>query len=306
MAPCNVAAGNGPSAGQASSVSAAPSLHGAPSVDDKSGLNNEPCLDNEPSLDNEPGLDDEPGVDDEADREAPHPGESDLPDPLDQCDGWAVEPFEVASGGVSEAGEPMTPDELRALAARLAQVKRDAHTRPLDERPAPARPGKTEVYVHLTDHTLANGTGVLRVEDIGPLLDTQLTELVGYGPYVVKPVIDLNKAISSDAYETTSQIREHVKLTHPTELFPYGTRETTNNIDLDHIKPYDPLGPPGQTNTQNLIPLSRFGHRVKTHAHGWKVRRIDAKTIEWTTPHGFVLHVNPTGTHRVPKEEPSR
>ncbi len=212
-----------------------------------------------------------------------------------------MEPFDLTSGGVSGADESMTPDELHALAARLAQVKRDAHARPLTERPAPARPGKTEIYVHLTDHTLANGTGVLRVEDIGPLLATQLTELVGYGPYVVKPVIDLNKAVSSDAYETTNQIREHIKLTNPAELFPYGTRETTNNIDLDHITPYDPLGPPGQTNTQNLIPLGRFGHRTKTHARGWRVRRIDAKTIEWTTPHGFVLHVNPTGTHRHPR-----
>ncbi|TDC22738.1 hypothetical protein [Kribbella albertanoniae] len=195
----------------------------------------------------------------------------------------------------------MTADELRALAARLAQIKHDAHTRPHGERPAPARPGKTEVYVHLTDHTLATGAGVLRAEEIGPLLLAQFTELVGYGPYVVKPVIDVNKAISSDAYEITDRIREHIKLTHPTEQFPYGTRETTNNIDLDHITPYNPLGPPGQTNTQNLIPLSRYGHRVKTHAAGWKVRRIDARTIEWTTPHGFILRVDPTGTHPVPR-----
>ncbi|GAA1671610.1 hypothetical protein GCM10009745_12880 [Kribbella yunnanensis] len=283
--PRNVAAGNGMPADRASGVSPDPGRHVTSGPD------------------NETGPDNEPGPDDEADREAPHPGESDLPDPLDHCDDRTAEPFDRASGGVSDAGESMTPDELHALAARLAQIKRDAHARPPGDRPTPARPGKTEIYVHLTDHTLTTGTGVLRAEDIGPLLATQLTELVGHGPYLVKPVIDLNKAISSDAYETTNQIREHVKLTHPTELFPYGTRETTNNIDLDHIQPYNPLGPPGQTNTQNLIPLSRYGHRVKTHAPGWKVRRIDPKTIEWTTPHGFVLHVNPTGTHRVPKED---
>ena len=63
------------------------------------------------------------------------------------------------------------------------------------------RPGKTEIYVHLTDHTLATGTGVLRAEGIGPLLADQLSELVGHGPYVVKPVIDLNDAVSVDAYE---------------------------------------------------------------------------------------------------------
>ncbi|MFF0267383.1 DUF222 domain-containing protein [Kribbella sp. NPDC004536] len=161
------------------------------------------------------------------------------------------------------------------------------------------RPGKTEVVVHLTDHTLASGSGVLRVEGIGPLLAAQLTELVGHGPYVVKPVIDLNDAVSVNAYEIPMRIRERVKLIHPVELFPYGTRETTNTIDLDHIQPYDPLGPPGQTSTTNLAPLGRFGHRVKTHARGWTVHRINDRTLEWTTPHGFTFRVDPEGTHRV-------
>ncbi|WP_405058867.1 hypothetical protein OG474_39905 [Kribbella sp. NBC_01505] len=269
----------------------------------ESGLHGELRVDGEPWLREELGTDGEPGLDDEADRDAPHPSTSDLPDPLDQCDGWATEPFEAVGGGDdSEAGESMTPDELRALAARLAQVKRDAHARPQGERPAPPRPGKTEVYVHLTDYTLASGDGVLRTEEIGPLLLSQFTELTGYGPYIVKPVIDLNKAVSSDAYESTGQIREHVKLTHPAELFPYGTRETTNHIDQDHLEAYDPDGPPGQTNTDNLIPLSRYAHRVKTHASGWTVHRIDAKTIEWTTPHGFIFRIDPTGTHRMPKD----
>ncbi len=127
------------------------------------------------------------------------------------------------------------------------------------------------------------------------------TELLGYGP-TCQASHRSQHGRSSDAYETTTQIREHVKLTHPPgRTVPYGTRETSQSIDLDHLQPYDSLGPPGQTNTQNLMPLSRYGHRLKTHARGWKVRRIDAKTIEWTTPHGFVLHVNLTGTHRISK-----
>ncbi|TDD47675.1 hypothetical protein E1263_34130 [Kribbella antibiotica] len=195
----------------------------------------------------------------------------------------------------------MSLAEQHALTARLAEIKRDAHAhaRARGQGRTPLRPGKTEVYVHLTDHTLATGNGVIRAEGIGPLLAAQFGELVGYGPYVVKPVIDLNKAVSSDAYEIPDRIRERVRLAHPTELFPYGTRETSNSIDLDHIRRYDPLGPPGQTNPQNLAPLGRFGHRVKTHARGWKARRINERTLEWTTPHGFVFHVDPTGTHRV-------
>jgi hypothetical protein len=227
-------------------------------------------------------------------------------------------------------GMPMDGAARRALDARLAQIKRDAYANPVTMAnpanpanpgnpangadPASAasrgntggqvRPGQTEVFVHLTDLTLATGTGVLRAEGIGPLLADQLTELVGHGPYTVKPVIDLNDAVSVDAYEIPTRIRERVRLIHPVELFPYGTRETHRAIDLDHIEPYDPYGPPGQTSTRNLAPLSRFAHRVKTHAPGWNVHRVDAKTLEWTTPHGFTFQVDPTGTHRASNSVP--
>ncbi|MER7247795.1 hypothetical protein [Kribbella sp. NPDC000426] len=215
-----------------------------------------------------------------------------------------------------DEGVPMDAAAQRALDARLAQIKRDAYANPATNAdPASAarsaspagqmRPGQTEVFVHLTDLTLATGTGVLRAEGIGPLLAEQLTELVGHGPYTVKPVIDLNDAVSVDAYEIPARIRERVRLTYPVELFPYGTRESHRGIDLDHIEPYDPYGPAGQTSTGNLAPLSRFAHRVKTHARGWDVRRVDHKTLEWTTPHGFRFEVGPTGTHRLPNRTPS-
>ncbi|WP_329005771.1 13E12 repeat family protein [Kribbella sp. NBC_00709] len=206
-----------------------------------------------------------------------------------------------------EDGEPLNAAAQRALRAQLARIKHDAYTNPSLDNPstgagsgrARVRPGQTEIYVHLTDHTLATGTGVLRAEGLGPMLAHQLTELVGHGPYTVKPIIDLNDAVSVDAYEIPDRIRERVKLTHPVELFPYGTQETRRAMDLDHLRPYDPLGPPGQTATSNLAPLGRFAHRVKTHAPGWAVRRIDHLTLEWTTPHGVRFHVDPTGTHRI-------
>ncbi|TDC15626.1 hypothetical protein [Kribbella albertanoniae] len=259
---------------------------------------------------------DEPWPDEDAHREAPDPRSSDLTDPFDagrQAD-WPVEPFDAASCRGSDNSDPMDTAAQRALAARLAQIKHDAYARLASgETPGTtARPGKTEIYVHLTDKALAAaasaaGTdprdGVLRVEGTGPMLISQLGELIGYGPYLVKPVIDLNEAVSVNCYEATERIRERVKLTHPVELFPYGTRETSGSLDLDHLEPYDPLGPPGQTSTTNLIPLGRYGHRVKTHARGWKVRRINPTTLEWTTPHGFIFHVDPTGTHRIVKTE---
>ncbi|MGW1342386.1 DUF222 domain-containing protein [Kribbella sp. NPDC002412] len=243
----------------------------------------------------------EPDLDEEADREAAHPSHGDLPGPFDAPFAEVVEPFDPGPRLETADGEPLDAEARRVLDARLAQIRYDAHANPRSGRQL--HPGQTEIYVHLTDHTLATGTGVLRAEDIGPLLATQLTELIGHAPYTVKPVIDLNDAVSVDAYEIPERIRERVRLTHPVELFPYGTRETHPAMDLDHIQPYDPLGPPGQTNTSNLAPLRRFPHRVKTHGR-WKVRRLDPRTLEWTTPNGFTFHIDPTGTHRAPQPTP--
>ena len=115
-----------------------------------------------------------------------------------------------------------------------------------------------------------------RVERFGPVYAARLEELLGHSQIIIKPVIDLNEKISVNAYEIPRRIREHIKLTHPVEQFPYGVAETTNSTDLDHIQPYNfkATGPPGQTSTANLAPLRRYSHRVKTHGD-WTVRRLD-------------------------------
>jgi hypothetical protein len=294
-----------------------------------------------PESDGGIGPNDEPGTDPEADREPPHPSQAHLVDPLDPPYADPVEPFDPAPSADGDSdSRPLDAAARRALHARLIQIKHDAYTHPTTRthqpiggtgssdtrtgdtrtsiaghrgqptghqpKTTPLRPGGTDLYVHLTDHTLATGTGVLRPETLGPLLAEQLTELIGHAPYTVKPVIDLNTPTSVDAYEIPDRIREHVKLTHPVEVFPYGNHETTNHTDLDHIQPYDPLGPPKQTSTTNLAPLGRFNHRIKTHAHDWQVHRLDPTTIEWTTPHGFTYHVTPTGTTRADRDSERR
>jgi len=152
----------------------------------------------------------EPGPDDEADRDAPHPRDSGLPDPLDAPYREPVEPFDSGPRIEPQDGEPLDAAAQRALHARLAQIKHTAQTNPTSHSGSGGRlrPGKTEIYLHLTDHTLATGAGVLRAEGLGPLLASQLAELVGHGPYVVKPVIDLNDAVSVDAYEIPDRIRD--------------------------------------------------------------------------------------------------
>jgi hypothetical protein len=185
---------------------------------------------------------------------------------------------------------------LRELDRKLAAIKQDAYTEGIGSG---SRPVRTVVYAHLTDRTLLTNDGVARIEGYGPALVASLSELLGHDNIVIQPVIDLNDdTISVDAYEIPHRIRERVKLRYPVEQFPYGTAETGINTDLDHIKPYDKNGPPGQTNTDNITPLGRLSHRIKTHG-GWKVTRLDNDTLEWTTRNGFTLHVTHRGTYLV-------
>ena len=242
----------------------------------------------------------EPGPDDEADRDAPHPSSSDLADPLDAparvlAEPWRGDQDAGQPGQAGQGGEAMDGFSRRRLAGKLAKIKQTADTTGLG---AGSRrgPGKVIAYVHLTDTTLATGQGVLRVEQHGPIVASQLSELLGHDQIIVKPVIDLNNRISVDAYEIPDRIRERVKLIHPVEQFVYGTAETTMRTDLDHTAAYDPTGPPDQTSTWRLAPLARFSHRVKTHG-GWTVRRLDDGALEWISPHRYTFRVDHTGTH---------
>ncbi|QNE17518.1 hypothetical protein F1D05_05855 [Kribbella qitaiheensis] len=253
----------------------------------------------------------EPGLDDEADRDTPHPAIAGHPlDPPHP--GQPVQPAEVpGSGGeerrsslrrAPEAGEPAAPADHPACpgmdpAARLELRRKLDAIRQDHPDTRGRRIYQTVVNLHITDETLLAGQGTARVEGYGPVYTDRLEELLGHHRVVVRPVIDLNNAISVHAYEIPGRFRDHLNLRYPVEQFPYGTGETTRSTDLDHIQPYRTAGPPGQTNTDNLAPLRRFSHRLKTHGD-WRYRRVDHLTLEWTTPHGYVIDVDHNGTHR--------
>jgi hypothetical protein len=238
-------------------------------------------------------LTDEPGVEAEADRDTPHPSQP----------GHPLDPPEPTrpTGAVAEIIWGMDAAARHDLAAKLAAIKHAADTTGTSSG---SRPGRTKLYVHLTDEALLAGGGVTRVEGFGPVLAVRLAELLGHDRIVIQPVIDLNDDhVNVNAYEIPRRIRERVKLTYPVEQFPYGTGETTDHTDLDHVVPFDPTGPPGQTSTANLRPLRRFSHRVKTHA-GWKVQPTNDHALEWTTPHGYKFRVDTTGTHPITDDDP--
>ncbi len=121
----------------------------------------------------------------------------------------------------------------------------------------------------------------------------------GHSNVVVKPVIDLNQQTPVDAYEIPDRIREAVHLRTPIDCFPYAASSRRTG-DLDHTVPYvspDTGGPPGQTSVDNLGPMTRSHHRIKTHGH-WQVAQPFNGVSVWRTPHGRHYLVDHTGTEQ--------
>ncbi|WP_030482855.1 HNH endonuclease signature motif containing protein [Nocardioides aequoreus] len=160
----------------------------------------------------------------------------------------------------------------------------------------PRATGTLDLNVHLTPADL-EGDGVAVVERLGAL-STELfagwlaRHAVDGVAVRVRPVIDLSADNAVDRHDPTPAMREQIALRDATCVFP-GCQRDSRSCDLDHLMPYDPDGPPGQTRPSNLAPLCRRHHRAKTHA-GWTyVRRRDG-TYEWSSPQGQTYTVVPT------------
>jgi hypothetical protein len=165
--------------------------------------------------------------------------------------------------------------------------------------PVRARP-RAVVYIHLAAEALTAGTGIARVENVGPVMLNHLQTLLGnHCSISLKPVIDLPAGhIPADCYEIPAQLREQILLRYPADVFPYAAA-VSRSIDIDHTIPYlspDRGGPPGQTRIGNLGPHVRRHHNVKTHGR-WQVRQPEPGTWLWRSPHGRIYLVNATGTH---------
>ncbi|MGH3444346.1 MAG: hypothetical protein ACRDPB_03115 [Nocardioidaceae bacterium] len=148
----------------------------------------------------------------------------------------------------------------------------------------------------------------------------------------VQPVIDLNDTLTADSYEIPTRIKQHVTLRDRTCVFPWCERSArgTRGCDTDHITAYRPdadlpgegappgdgppesppgAGPPGsgppvdadlaeaepQTSTDNLAPLCRRHHRIKTHGR-WSYQMLEPGTFLWTSPHHQHYLREATGT----------
>ena len=168
-----------------------------------------------------------------------------------------------------------------------------------EDAPAPVRK-QVVLYLHLSEEALAGREVIGRNATTGrAVLAEQIREWCSRTDtaVTVKPVINLNDHLGAhvEAYEIPDRMREAVTLIHPQCVFPFCTKPSAR-ADLDHTIAYA-VG--GATTPQNLAPLCRHHHRLKTHA-GWTYRPLDPVTDPgtylWTDPHGLGYLRTPTGT----------
>jgi len=178
-----------------------------------------------------------------------------------------------------------------ACDADVARVMRQA------ERLTPAFTPTTQVYVHLWATDMWDTDAVARLENVGPLLVDRVAEITKGSKIRLSPAIHIGaNSIGVDSYEIPARIRQHVLLRNPHDVFPYSSIES-RHLDLDHTIPYL-AGQPNQTRPDNLGPLSRKAHRLKTHA-GWHLDQPAPGVFIWQTPAKQTVQVDHTGSHPI-------
>ncbi|GAA2128477.1 HNH endonuclease signature motif containing protein [Nocardioides bigeumensis] len=181
---------------------------------------------------------------------------------------------------------------------------------------------ETVLYVHadLTD-LLDEPVAVGEVEKLGPLTTAKLHDWVGHTRVKIQPVIWMNTGQAAHPEPTVDRHDPPVStaLDHrwvePTvdrhdppvstaldhrwsssepaseKSRPPGCQVDARRCDLDHIEPYNPHGPPGQTSPSKLAALCRRHHRAKT-AGLWRYTRLPHGGYEWTGP-GALIALRP-------------
>jgi hypothetical protein len=160
-----------------------------------------------------------------------------------------------------------------------------------------------DIVVHLTPADLTDGAGGADVEQLGAVTTGLLATWLARHDLSrlrlhVRPVLDLAEDWSVDRHDPPDGMREQVLLLHSTCVFP-GCHRDSRSCDLDHVERYVPPddgGPPGQTRPDNLAPLCRRHHRVKTHA-AWSYERVGRDRFTWTSPTGHQYDVRSVPRH---------
>ena len=202
-----------------------------------------------------------------------------------------------------DAAEGRYVDSLDVRRSRAVGVLADpaAALALIEGRVAPAPSKHAVLVLHLGEDAVTAGNPVGRCET-SPALVQQLRDWLGRTDthVTVQPVVDLADHVHADAYEVRGRLRAHTDLLHPHCVFPWCGRPS-RACDHDHTVPY---AEGGASCDDNVAPLCRRHHRLRTHA-GWRYTRLDETTFLWSDPHGQQFLTDTTGTRDVtPPDRP--
>ncbi len=235
-------------------------------------------------------------------------GVLDLADALDLDDAIAREAATLAAAGC-EAPLDVRRSMAAGLIARhqLALELQQGFAGSAGPSAKPGRalqPRQVVLHVHLSSHALTHPQcpDLATVEEQHQLVTTAQVRTWCTDPattVTVRPVIDLNAHLGSEQYAVPPVLREQVVLRDRTCVFPRCTR-TARDCDLDHVVPFEAGG---TTTSDNLAPLCRRHHRLKTHG-GWHCVMTTLGSFTWTSPHGYHYRRDPGGTTALPPPDP--
>jgi 5-methylcytosine-specific restriction endonuclease McrA len=234
-------------------------------------------------------------------------GELDLADALDLDTAVAKAAHELRALGSTDS-----LDVRRSIAA--GQIARNQLALDLtegDQEPATTarrqlKPRQVVLQVHLSDKAItgAGNSGsveLARVENQRRVVTADQVRTWCGNPdteVIVKPVIDLDEHIHVEGYEVPDRLREQVTLRDHACVFPWCTR-SARKTDADHVIPY---AEGGTTSSDNIAPLCRRHHRLKTHT-SWSYTMLEPGSFLWSSPQGYQFLRDHHGTRDVSRDQ---
>ena len=181
-------------------------------------------------------------------------------------------------------------------------------TSPVDGWRCDRRPltfGTAVLYYHLHRDTLDNilagepfaGAGVMRVEDIGPVIADQVRQWLQHSQVTVKPVIDLAGIPPVDHYETPPRLSEAIGLIAP----PTTSRTAPACLDIKKTNTPSPtsrsmrVGHPDRP-TRPRWPRSPSATIGSKPTPAGRVEQVASGIWLYRSPHGYHFLVHQHGT----------
>ena len=235
--------------------------------------------------------------------------EVDLADALDLDTALSAGAARLADLGSAASLDVRRSEALGQMARHQLALDLDTSTDTSAETSTrPLRPGEVVLHVHLSEHAIAAPRDRAAPGPGGehPLASSTPTRSApgAARPGVqvtVKPVVDLAEHLHVDQYQVPDRLAAQAAERDLTCVFPWCTRPA-EACDTDHVIPYAEGGP---TASDNLAPLCRRHHRLKTHHSGWGYTVLEPGSYLWSSPHGYQFLRDHTGTTDVTRDRAS-